>query len=132
MPFTEHLEYRKRNKDNLNSFAYRVAQFKRSLISVLSQQPVQHPGKHMDALTQIESRLVQNRAFYATNEEIAEVYICKQSKRAEVSVRPVSLNYLTAGFLSFLWLLGLGRPPFEAIRWYGREGRHPRYFKRKR
>jgi hypothetical protein len=107
MPFTEHLRHRKWNKDNLNGFADQIAQLKKSLTCLLSQQAVQHPGKHTDVLAQIESRLAKNRAFYATNEEIAEACLSKQSKQGrEASVRLVSLNYLTAGFLSFLWLLG--------------------------
>jgi hypothetical protein len=131
MLFTEHLRHQKWNKDNLNSFADRIAQLKKSLTRLLSQQAVQHPGKHADVLAQIESRLEKNRAFYATNEEIAEACLSKESKQGgKASVRPVSLNYFTAGFLSFLWLLGPGRPPLEAIRWCGKGGRHPRYFKR--
>ena len=131
IPFTEHLPHKKQNKDSLKSFADRIAQLKKSLTTLLSQQAVQHPGKHTDVLVQIESRLVKSRTFYATNEEIAEVFLSKQSKkRGKASVRPISLNYLTAGFLNFLWLLGPGRPRLEAIRWYGRGERHPRYFKR--
>jgi hypothetical protein len=125
MPFTEHLPHRKWNKNNLNSFADRIAHFKKSLISLLYQQAVQHPGKHVDVLAQIESRLETDRAFFATNEEVAEAYLSKQLKQeGEASVRPVSLNYSTAGFLSFLWLLGPGRPPLEAIRWCGRAWQH--------
>ena len=121
MPFTEHLQHRTWNKDSLNSFADRIAQLKKSLTRLLSQQAVQHPGKHADVLVQIELRLVKNRAFYATNEEIAEAHLSKQLKQGrEASVRSVSLNYLTADFLSFLWLLCPGRPRLEAIRWYGR------------
>lgn len=66
------------------------------------------------------------------NEENAEPLLSKQLKQgAEVpdTVRVVSLIYLTMGFLSFLWLLGPGRPPFKATLWNCR-GRHPRYFKR--
>jgi hypothetical protein len=130
MPFTEHPQHRKRNKDDLNNFADRIAQLKKSLTSLLSQQAVQHPGKHTDVLVQIESRVVKNRAFYITNEEIAEAYLSKQSKQGgKASVRLLSLNYLTAGFLNFLWLLGPGRSRLEAIRWYGKGERHPRYFK---
>ena len=104
MSFTEHLRQWKSNKDNLNSFADRIAQLKESLTSLLSQQAVQHPGKHTDALAQIESRLAEHRAFYGTirdaNEEIVEALLSKQLKQGgEASVRLVSLNYLKAGFL---------------------------------
>lgn len=88
MPFTEHLQHRKLNKDNLNSFADRIAQLKRNLTRLLSQQAVQHPGKHADVLAQIESRLAKNRVFYATNEEIAEAFLSKQLKQGgHASVR---------------------------------------------
>jgi hypothetical protein len=98
MPFTEHLRHR--NKDSLDSFAERIAQLKKSLINLLSQQAVQHPGKHAGDLAKIESLLAKDRAFYVTNEEIAEVFLFNQSEqRGKASVRPVSLNYLTAGFL---------------------------------
>jgi hypothetical protein len=94
MLFTEHLQHQKWNKDNLDSFADRIAQLKKSLTSLLSQQAMGHPGKHTDDLAQIESRVAKNRAFYATNEEIAEVFLSKQSKQGgEVSGRLVSLNY---------------------------------------
>ena len=130
-PFTEHMQHQKWNKDNLDSFADRIAQLKKSLTTVLSQQAMEHAGKHTDDLAQIESCLAKNRAFYATNEEIAEVLLSKQPKQGgKASVRPVSLNYLIARFLSFLWLLGPGQPPLEEIRWYGKEGCYPRYFKR--
>jgi hypothetical protein len=123
IPFTEHLQYRS-NKDSLNSFAGRIAQLKKSLTRLLSQQAVQHPGKHAEVLVQIELRVSKDRAFYATNEEIAEAFLSIQLKQGRVaSVRPVSLNYLTAGFLSFLWLLCTGRPRLEAIPWYGKGGR---------
>jgi hypothetical protein len=135
MSVTEHLRHWKCNKDNLNSFADRIAQLKKSLTGLLSQQAVQHPGKHTDALAQIESRLAETRDFFAAirdaNEEIAEALLSRQLKQGgEASVRLVSLNYLTAGFLDFLWLRGPGRPPLEAVCWYGRGGRHPQYFKR--
>lgn len=135
MPSTEHLRHWKCNKDSLNSLADRIAQLKKSLTDLLSQQAVQHPGKHMDVLAQIELRLEEYRAFYATitdaNEEIAEAFLSKQLKQGrEASVRLVSLGYLTASFLSFLQLPGPGRPPLKTIRWYGRRGLHPRYFKR--
>src|SRR6266849_7017550 len=131
MPLTEHLRHWKCNKESLNSFADRIAQLKKSLTDLLSQQTVQHPGKHTDVLAQIESYLEKNRAFYATisdaNEEIAEAFLSKQLKQGgEASVRLVSLGHLTAGFLTFLWLLGRGRPPLDAIRWHVRGG----YFKR--
>jgi hypothetical protein len=88
MPFTEHLQHPKLNKDNLNSFADRIARLKKSLTSLLSQQAVQHPGKHADVLAQIESRLAKNRVFYYTNEEIAEAFLSKQLKQGgEASVR---------------------------------------------
>ena len=131
IPFTEHLQHQKRNKDKVESFADRIAQLKKSLTSLLSQQAMGHPGKHTDDLAQIESRLTKDRAFYATNEEIAEVLLSKQSKQGgKTPVGLVSLNYLIAGFLSFLWLLGPGQPPLEAIRWYGKGGCYPRCFKR--
>lgn len=119
IPFIEHLQRQTCNKDSLNSFANRIAQFKKSLIRILSQQAVQHPGKHADVLVQMESRLAKNRAYYATNEEISETFISIQLKRGkETSVRSVSLKYLTTGFLGFLWLLCPGRPRLEAILWY--------------
>jgi hypothetical protein len=127
------MQHQKWNKDNLDSFADRIAQLKKSLTSLLSQQAMAHPGKHTDDLAQIESRLAKNRAFYATNEEIAEVFLSKQPKQGpggKASVWPVSSNHLRAGFLSFLWLLGPGQPLLEAIRWYGKERCYPRYFKR--
>jgi len=113
MRFTEHLRHWKKNKDCLNSFADRIAQLKKDLTSLLSQQAVQHPGKHTEVLAQIESRLTKNRAFYTTirdaNEEIAEAFLSKQLKQGgEASVRLVSSNYLTVSFLSFLWFLGPG------------------------
>ena len=104
MPFTEHLLHWKSNKDSLKSFTDRIAQLKESLTSLLSQQAVQHPGKHTDALVQIESRLADHREFYGTirdaNEEIAEALLSKKLKQGgEASVRLVSLNYLKAAFL---------------------------------
>jgi hypothetical protein len=96
MPFTEYLRHR--NKDSFNSFADQIAQLKKGLINLLSQQAVQHPGKHAGDLAKIESRLTKSRAFYLTNEEIAEVFLSEQLKQGgEASVRPVSLHYLTAG-----------------------------------
>src|ERR1700733_1730937 len=78
MRLTEHLRHWKRNKDRLNNFADRIAQLKKNLTDVLSQQTVQHPGKHTDVLAQIESCLEKNRAIYATirdaNEELAEAF----------------------------------------------------------
>jgi len=104
MPFTEHLRHWKRNKDSLDSFADRIARLKKSLISLLSQQAVQHPGKHTEVLTKIESRLVKNRAFYVairdTNEEVAEASLSGQLKQGgKASARLVSLNYSTAALL---------------------------------
>ncbi|KAF8483416.1 hypothetical protein DFH94DRAFT_309695 [Russula ochroleuca] len=85
----KHLLHWKSNKDGLNGFAARIAQLKKDLTSLLSQQAVQHPGKHTDALAQIESRLTENRAFYGTitdaNEEVAEAFPSKQ--RGEASVQ---------------------------------------------
>lgn len=125
MLFTEHLQHRKWNKDNLDSFADQIAQLKKRLTTLLSQQAMQHPGKHADVLVQIELRLTKDRAFYATNEEMAEVFLSRRLKQGgEAPVRPVSLSYLSAGFRSFLWFLGPGRQLVEAIRWYGGEGRH--------
>jgi hypothetical protein len=91
------------------------------MTSLLTQQAVQHPGKHADVLAQIESRLAKNRAFYSTvkdaSEEIAEARPSKQLKeKEEASVRPVRLDYLTAGLPSFLRLLGPGWPAVEADR----------------
>lgn len=104
MPFPEHLQNWKRNKDSLKSFADRIEELKSSLTSLLSQQAVQHPGNHTEVLAQVESRLEKSRAFFATirdaNEEIAEAFLSKQLKQGGLaSVRLVSLNYLTAGFL---------------------------------
>ena len=91
-PFTERLRHRKWNSDNFDSFADRIAQLKKSLTTLLSQQTVEHPGKHTDALAQMESHLVRHLAFYATNEEIAEVFLSKQPKQGgEASGRLVSL-----------------------------------------
>ena len=100
MPFTEHLRHWKTNQERLDGFADQIAKFKRSLTSLLSQQAVQHPGKHADTLALIESRLVENRAFYATirdaNEEIVEAFLSKQLKQGgEASIRLVSLNHFT-------------------------------------
>ena len=96
MPFAEHLLNWKSNKDGLNGFADRIAQLKNGLTSLLSQQAVQHPGNHTDALAQIESRLTENRGFYGTirdaNEEIAEAFLSNQGK--EASSRLVSSNFL--------------------------------------
>jgi hypothetical protein len=102
MPFTEHLMNWKSNKGDLNSFADRIAWLKKDLTNLLSQQAVPHPGKHSEALAQIESRLAENRAFYATvrdaNEEIAEAFMSNQG--GEASARLVSSNSLSAGFLT--------------------------------
>lgn len=90
------------------------------MISLLSQQAVQHPGKHADVLAQIESRLAKHRTFYASlrdaNEETPEVPPSGQLKRGDAPVQPVSLDYLIAGFPSFLRLLDPGCPPVEAAR----------------
>ena len=107
IPFVEHLQNWKRNKDSLKGFADRIEELKKSLISLLSQQAVQHPGNHTDVLAQVESRLEKSRTFYATirdaNEEIAEAFLSKQLKQGGLaSVRLVSLNYFIAGFLGFL------------------------------
>ena len=118
MPFTENLRQWRWNRDNINSFGDRIAHLKESLTSLLSQQAVQHPGKHADVLIEIGSRLATYRAFFATNEEIAEAFLSKQLKqKGKTSVRLVILNYLRAVFLTFLSLLGPGPPPPEAIRW---------------
>ena len=94
MSLTERLRHRKWNSDNFDSFADQIAQLKKSLTTLLSQQAVEHPGKHTDVLAQIEPRLVRHLAFYATNEEIAEVFLSKQLKQGgEASGRLVSLNY---------------------------------------
>jgi hypothetical protein len=60
------------------------------------------------------------------NEEIVEPLLLKQSKLGRDA--SVSSIYLTTGFLSFLWMLGPGRPPLETTSWYDRR-RHPWYFK---
>jgi hypothetical protein len=60
------------------------------------------------------------------NEEIVEPLLPKQLKLGEDA--SVSSIYLTTGFLSFLWMLGPGRPALEATRWHDRE-RQPWYFK---
>jgi hypothetical protein len=95
--FTDHLLDWKGNKDQLDGFADRIAQLKNDLISLLSEQAVPHPGKHADALAQIESRLTENRAFYGTimdaNEEAAEVLLSKQGWDAPA--RLVSSNFLS-------------------------------------
>ncbi len=120
MPFTEHLRHWKTNQERLDGFADQIAKFKRSLTSLLSQQAVQHLGKHTDTLVQIESRLVANRAFYATirdaHEETVEISISKQLKQGG-GAQVVSSNYLAAGLFGFLWLFGPGQPPLEATRW---------------
>jgi hypothetical protein len=86
----KHLLHWKSNKDGLNGFADRIAQLKKDLTSLLSQQAVQHPGKHTDALAQIESRLTENRAFYGTitdaNEEVAEAFLSKQGGETSVQL----------------------------------------------
>jgi hypothetical protein len=131
IPFTEHLLHWKSNKDKLNGFADRIAQLKKDLTSLLSQQAVQHPGKHTDALKQIESRLAENRAFFGTimdaNEEIAESF--RSNHGGEASVRLVGLNFLSA-LQAFLRLLGPGRQPLEATGWCSGGGCHPGYYKR--
>ena len=95
--FTDHLLNWKGNKDQLNGFADRIAQLKNDLASLLSQQAVPHPGKHADALAQIESRLTENRAFYGiimdANEEAAEALLSKQGWDAPIQL--VSSNYLS-------------------------------------
>jgi hypothetical protein len=130
MPSTEHLLHWKSNKDGLNGFADRVARLKNDLTSLLSQQAVPHPGKHSDYLAQIESRLAENRSFYATirdaNEEIAEAFLSNQGGGA--SARLVSSNPLSAGFS--YGLLGPGRQPLEATGRCGGGGRHSGYRKR--
>jgi hypothetical protein len=121
----------KSNKDGLNGFADRIAQLKKDLTSLLSQQAVQHPGKHTDALAQIESRLTENRAFYGTitdaNEEVAEAFLSKQG--GETSVQLVSSNFLSTQ-QTFLWLFGSGRQPFEATGRCSGGGHHSEHHKR--
>jgi hypothetical protein len=121
----------KGNKDRLNGFGDRIAQLKKDLTSVLSQQAVPHPGKHADALAQIESRLTENRAFYGTitdaNEEVAESLLSKQG--GDASVRLVSSNFLSA-LQEFLWLFGPGRHPLEAAGWCSGGRHHAEYHKR--
>ncbi|KAI0288320.1 hypothetical protein BC826DRAFT_1039151 [Russula brevipes] len=77
----KHLLNWESNKGDLKTFAERIARLRQDLIGVLSQQAVQHPGKHIDTLAQIESRLASNRVFYATiadaNEDIAEAFSSK-------------------------------------------------------
>jgi len=120
MSFTEHLRHWKTNQERLDGFADQIAKFKKSLTRLLSQQAVQHLGKHTDTLVQIESRLVENRAFYATirdaHEETVEISISKQLKQGG-GAQVVSSNYLAAGLFGFLWLFGPGQPPLEATRW---------------
>ena len=131
-PFTEHLLHWKSNRNGLNGFADRIAQLKKDLTSLLSQQAVPHPGKHADALAQIESRLTENRVFYGTimdaNEEIAESFLSKHG--GEASVRLVSLNFLFPVSELFLRLLGPGRHPLEATGWCSGGERHAEYYKR--
>ncbi|KAH9994637.1 hypothetical protein BJV77DRAFT_293127 [Russula vinacea] len=94
----KHLLNWKGNKDQLNGFGDRIAQLKKDLTSVLSQQAVPHPGKHADALAQIESRLTENRAFYGTitdaNEEVAESLLSKQGGDASVRLDGTLLKQL--------------------------------------
>lgn len=130
MPFKEHLLHWKSNKDSLNGFADRIAQLKKGLTGLLSQQAVQHPGEHAVALEQIESRLADHREFYASirdaNEEIAEAFLSNQGGQA--SSRLVSSNFLSASF--FLSLVGPRRQTLEATGRCGGGGRHPGYCKR--
>ena len=91
----------KSNKDSLNRFADRIERLKRDLIGLLSQQATHHPGQHVDTLAQIESRLLQNRAFYWSirdaNEEIAEAFLSNHG--GEAAVRMVSSIRPSMGFL---------------------------------
>jgi hypothetical protein len=129
MLFTEHLLNWKNNKDGLNGFADRIAQLKKDLTSVLSQQATPHPGKHADALAQIESHLTEDRAFYGTitdaNEEVAESLLSKQG--GDASVRLVSSNFLSS-LQAFLF--GPGRHPLEATGRCSGGGYHSEYHKR--
>jgi hypothetical protein len=101
MPLTEHLLHWKSNKDNLNRFTYRIEWLKRDLIGLLSQQAVPHPGQHADTLAQIESQLLQNRAFYYSirdaNEEFAEAFVSNYG--GEATVQTVSSIRSSMGFL---------------------------------
>jgi len=100
MPLAEHLLHWKSNKDDLSRFVDRIEQLKRDLIGLLSKQAV-HPGQHVDTLAQIESRLLQNRAFYwnirDANEEVAEAFLSNNG--GELSVRMVSLIRSSMGSL---------------------------------
>ncbi|KAH9955735.1 hypothetical protein BC827DRAFT_1378888, partial [Russula dissimulans] len=97
----EHLLHWKNNKDNLNRFTYRIEWLKRDLIGLLSQQAVHHPGQHADTLAQIESQLLQNRAFYYSirdaNEEFAEAFVSNHG--GEATVQTVSSIRSSMGFL---------------------------------
>jgi len=100
IPLTEHLLRWNSNKDSLNGFADRIAGLKRDLGGLLSRQATQHPWKHADALAQIESRLVSNRAFYATihdaDEEVAQAFSSKHGGESDVQI--VSCNVLSSYF----------------------------------
>ncbi|KAH9960632.1 hypothetical protein BC827DRAFT_1342739, partial [Russula dissimulans] len=97
----KHLLHWKSNKDNLNRFTYRIEWLKRDLIGLLSQQAVPHPGQHADTLAQIESQLLQNRAFYYSirdaNEEFAEAFVSNYG--GEATVQTASSIRSSMGFL---------------------------------
>jgi len=98
IPLAEHLLRWNSNKDSLNGFVDRIAELKRDLGGLLSQQATQHPWKHANALAQIESRLVSNRAFYATihdaDEEVAQAFSSKHGGEADIQF--VSGNILSS------------------------------------
>ena len=90
VPFTEHLLRWNSNKDRLSGFADRVAELRKDLIGLLSQQATQQPWKHADALATIEPRLAPNRAFYGSiydaNEEIARAFTSKHGGESAVQI----------------------------------------------
>jgi hypothetical protein len=98
IPLAEHLLRWNSNKDSLNGYVDSIAGLKRDLGGLLSQQATQHPWKHANALAQIESRLVSNRAFYATihdaDEEVAQAFSSKHGGDADVQF--VSCNILSS------------------------------------
>jgi len=97
-PFTEHLLHWKGNKDYLDDLAGRIAGLKEDLVGLLSQQRTQYSWKHANALERIESRLTDNREFYATVcdeiEEIAEIFV--EVNGGGEAVQMVSLNFLVS------------------------------------
>ena len=100
-------------------------------LSTSSQQTSRSP-RHSPSMSLLPRFPFHGQQLYSrisvrdADEEVAEPLLPRRLKLGGEA--PVSSIYLTAGRLSFLCMLGPGRPLLEATRWYDR-GRHPWYFK---